>query len=132
MTPPRHPFALRSLAALAALAVAAVGGGVPMCVSLIARATTPCAMHSEHAGSPAHHVAATSVNAAPSDDGSCHGDVQSMGCAAGGACPSGGTGALFYGAQAFGVAAPDRKAVFAVATTHLSFVAPPLPPPPQA
>jgi len=131
MTPSRYPFTLRSLAALAALSVAAAGGGVPMCVSLIARATAPCAMHTEHAGSPAHHVAAT-VHGAPSGDASCHGDAQSPGCATGGACPSGGPAAPVCGAPAVAVAAPDHQTAFASAAAHLSFVAPPLPPPPQA
>lgn len=132
MTPSRYPFALRSLSALAALSVAAVGGGVPMCVSLITRATVPCTMHTEHVGSPVHHVVTATVHAAPSGDASCHGDAQSPGCATGGACPSGGAAAPASGAPAVGVAAPDHKTAFASAAGHLSFVAPPLPPPPQA
>lgn len=132
MTRSRYHFGFRSLAAVAALAVAAAGGGVPMCVSLIARATAPCTMHTEHAGSPAHRFAAATVNAAPSGDASCHGDAESPGCATGGTCPSGGSAAPVPGAQALGVAAPDHTTVLAAAAAHPSFVAPPLPPPPQA
>lgn len=129
MSPSRYPPKVRCLAAVAIMAVAAAGGGLPMCVSLFARATQPCDMHADHAASKAHHVPAT-VNAA-SGDGHCHSDAQSS-CAAGGSCPSGGASAVLYGVQAPGVAAPDHSLVFAAPTPHLSFVAPPLPPPPQA
>lgn len=132
MTQRRYPFTLRSLAALAALSVAAAGGGVPMCVSLIARATAPCTMHTEHAGAPAHHVATASVHAAPSDDGSCHADSQSWGCATGGLCPTGGTASLVLLGYPPISGAPTHGVAFQVAARHPSFDAPPLAPPPQA
>ena len=131
MTPYRYPFAFRRLTAVAALAVAAAGG-VPMCVNLIARAMVPCSMHTEHAGSPAHHFGAVTVTPASSSDAGCHGDAQSPTCATGGTCPSGGSAAPVPGAQALGDAVPDHKTVLAAAAAHPSFVAPPLPPPPQA
>lgn len=131
MTAFRSHFGLRSLVAVAALAVAAAGG-VPMCVNLIAQAMVPCTMHTEHAGSPAHRFGAVTVTPAPSSDAGCHGDAQSSGCATGGTCPSGGSAAPVPGAQVLGDAVPDHKMVFAAAAAHPSFVAPPLPPPPQA
>jgi hypothetical protein len=132
MTPRRFPLPIRGVAAAAALAVMTAGGDVPMCVSVIAQATAPCSMHTEHAGSPEHHFAAATVHAAPSGDARCHEDGQSPGCGTGGNCPSGGSAAPISSVPAVGLAAPARKAPFASAAAHLSFVAPPLPPPPQA
>jgi len=132
----RYPMLVRSLASAAALAVAAQGGGVPMCVSLIAEAATPCAMH-RPAASPAHdaHVAtlsAATLSAAPSGHEACHADAANFGCAVGGTCPTGGAAVPAFAAPALTVASLGRAPALAVGRGHASFVAPPLPPPPQA
>ena len=61
----------RVLAAVAALAVATQGGGVPMCVSLLAETAAPCAMHlpgthgTKDAGAPGPSSALISYLAPP-------------------------------------------------------------------
>ena len=131
MTMPRYPLSIRCLASVAILAVAAAGAGVPMCVSLLARAATPCAMHTDP-GAPGHdHDVGISITAAPVGHDTCHDDAQTVGCAAGGVCPSGVTGAL-SSMQIDGVASPSHAFVFASTDGHESFIAAPLPPPPLA
>lgn len=132
MTSHRPSSALRTVAAAAALAVAAAGGGLPMCASLVAHAAAPCPMHTEHAGSPAHHNAAAAVmHAAPSGDASCHGDSQTPACATGGMCPTAGSAApvLAYAPRS---GARTLAVGFPVGVRHTSFILPPLFPPPQA
>lgn len=132
VTAPRHPLSMRCLAAVATLTVALAGSGVPMCASLIARATTPCAMHTDHPAPAGHdHHEAIRVAAVPPGHDTCHEDAQSMGCATGGVCPGGGTGAL-HGTHVLGTLTPSHLIVFASAGVHESFVAQPLPPPPLA
>src|SRR5881296_3491400 len=88
----RHPLIVRTLAAAVALAAAAQGGGVPMCASLLAEAAAPCAMHMAAVHST-HDVTVATVVAVPAGHGACHVDAASLGCAAGGTCPTGGTAA---------------------------------------
>lgn len=132
MAPRRYSSPLRAVAAAAALAVVTAGGGLPMCMSLLAQAAAPCTMHAKHGETAAHHVHSTTLSAAPSSDMSCHADPQSPGCATGGTCPAGATAAPASSARTLGVAAPDHRTAFAVQSAHPSFVTPPLSPPPQA
>ena len=88
----RYPTLVRTIAAAVALVAAVQGSGVPMCASLLAEAATPCAMHStsvEHAHDPATAI----LVAVPAGHGTCHVDAGALGCAAGGACPTGGIAA---------------------------------------
>jgi hypothetical protein len=127
----RYPMLVRSLASAAALTVAAQGGGVSMCVSLIAEATAPCAIHT-HAASPGHDAHIATLSAAPSGHEACHADAASFGCAVGGTCPTGAAAVPAFAAPALTIASLGRAPVLAVGRGHTSFVAPPLPPPPQA
>src|SRR3989442_11084967 len=102
-----------------------------MCASLLANAATPCAMHStsvEHA----HDPAAAILVAVPAGHGTCHVDAGALGCAAGGARPTGGTAppAWVYNpvrppaAARTGPARPSPRLLF--------YPPPPLAPPPPA
>jgi hypothetical protein len=122
---------VRSLASAAALVVAAQGGGVPMCVSLIAAAAAPCAMHT-HAAAPAHDAQVATLSAAPSGHKACHADGATFGCATGGACPGGGTAAPVWANVPVAVGAASRADVPRPAFALISYLAPPLSPPPQA
>jgi hypothetical protein len=127
----RYPTVERFLAFAAALAVAAQGGGVPMCASLLAETAAPCAMHT-HAAPPAHDTYVAMLSAAPSGHGACHSDDANLGCATGGACPSGGTGAPAWASIPFAPRAASRMGVLGPVSALLSYLAPPLSPPPQA
>ena len=127
----RHPLIVRTLAAAVALAAAAQGGGVPMCASLLAEAATPCAMHStsvEHA----HDPAAAILVAVPAGHGTCHLDAGALGCAAGGACPTGGIAAPAWLNIPIAPPVASRTVAAGPSSALISYLAPPLAPPPQA
>jgi len=83
----RPPPLLRSVAFGAALAVASVGSGAPMCANLFAQALAPCAMHGH--GDHAAGAAGARLTAQPASP-SCHPGDLGAGCATAGTCPSGG------------------------------------------
>ena len=126
----RYPMLVRSLASAAALAVAAQGGGVPMCVSLIAKAVEPCAMHTHGAASKHFHLATLSPT--PPGNGACHADAASLGCAAGGTCPTGGTAAPAWSTVLIEPRAASRTAALGPSSALTSYLPPPLATPPQA
>jgi hypothetical protein len=126
-----HPMLIRVLAVAAALAVAAQGGGMPMCVSLLAEATTPCAMHT-HTAPPAQSAHVAMVSAAPSGHGACHAAAANLGCANGGACPINGTAAPVWAKVSAAPPAASRTEILGPASALKSYLAPPLSPPPQA
>ena len=134
MTPRRHSLTLRTVAAAAALVVAAAGSGVPMCVSLLAQAVAPCEMHSGDIGAAAHdHAAHVVAVAAPaSGQSSCHQDVAGLGCAAGSACPTAGPAAPAPATVPIGVRVASHTGALGPAANLISYLAPPLSPPPQA
>jgi hypothetical protein len=127
----RYPTVVRSLAVAAALAVAAQGGGVPMCVSLLAEATTPCAMHT-HTPPPAQSAHVATLSAAPSGHDACHADAATFGCAANGACSSGGTAAPVWANVPAAPPAVSHTEILGPVSALISYLAPPLAPPPQA
>lgn len=117
----------RTTTILAILATVLSGSGLPMCVSLLARAVEPCAMHQhEQAGHAAHGA---QVAASHADD-SCHPGDGNTGCATGGACPTGGTAApVAHAGLSTPRAALDSTPV--LDQPYPSFLSPPLSPPPQ-
>lgn len=119
----------RTLAVAAILATAFSGSGLPMCISLVAHAAQPCAMR-EHASEHAGH--GPQVVAGHAQDDACHGQDGDLGCATGGSCPTGGTPAPLAAEAVLATSGPVYVVTPAVAGTHLSFLSPPLPPPPQA
>ena len=122
---------VRFLASAAALAVAAQGGGVPMCASLLAEAAAPCAMHSPGVHR-AHHPGGATLVTASAGHGACHVDAASPGCADGGTCPSSGAAALVWSNFPIALRAASRVVAAGPSSPLLSYLAPPLAPPPQA
>ena len=129
----RAPIILRGIALAAALSVATAGSGLPMCISLLAQAAAPCDMHSGQNGAGTHehatHLAA--LVAQPSGQ-ACHQDAAGLGCAAGSMCPSGGPATVVWAKVSVGLRAASRTGVSGPASALLSYLAPPLSPPPQA
>ena len=127
----RYPLLVRTLAAAAVLAVASQGGGVPMCVSLLAEAAAPCAMHLPGTHQMNHAGVAT-LAAAPAGHSACHADAASLGCAAGGTCPTGGTATPAPIDLPIVPRAASRIVASGPSSALISYLAPPLAPPPQA
>lgn len=102
-----------------------------MCVSLLAEAAAPCAMHmpSTH---QMHDVGVATLVAAPAGHGACHVDAASLGCAAGGSCPTGGTAAPSWINVPIVPRAASRMVASGPSSAPISYLAPPLAPPPQA
>jgi hypothetical protein len=116
-----------------ALCVATAGSGLPMCVSLLAQAVTPCDMHSRHNGAPTHtHAAHLAALVAQPSGQACHQDATGLGCAAGTTCPTGSPATAVWVEVSVGVRAASRTGVLGPSTTFVSYLAPPLSPPPQA
>jgi hypothetical protein len=127
----RYPRVVRTLAAAAALAAAAQGGGVPMCVSLLAQAAAPCGMHT-HLAPPAQAAPAATLSAAPSGHDACHSDAAHLGCATTGACPSSGTAAPVWANLPAAAPVASRTEILEPVSALISYLAPPPSPPPQA
>src|SRR5437773_1805573 len=129
--------ALRAIRLAVALSVATAGSGPPMCVSLLAQAAAPCDMHSDHSGAPTHTHAAhlaghlAALVAQPSGQ-ACHQDASGLGCAAGSTCPTGSPATGVWAKLSVGLRAASRTGVLGPSTTFVSYLAPPLSPPPQA
>src|SRR2546428_13285681 len=127
----RYPRPVRGVAGAVVLGPAVQGSGVPMCASLLAETAAPCAMHLPGTHGTKDAGVATLV-AAPAGHGACHVDAASLGCAASGSCPTGGTAApawpniLSATRVASRTVAPGKRSVL------ISYLAPPLAPPPQA
>lgn len=121
----------RVFAAVAALAVATQGSGVPMCVSLLAEAAAPCAMHMPGTHQM-HDAGVATLVAAPAGHGACHVDAASLGCAGGGSCPTGGTAAPSWITVPIVPRAASRMVASGPSSALVSYLAPPLAPPPQA
>lgn len=118
---------MRMVAAITVVATVLSGSGLPMCVSLLARAAEPCATHQhEQAGHAAHGAPVAASHA----DDACHSGDGNMGCATDGACPTGGTAApVAHVGLSTPRAALDTTPV--IDQTYPSFLSPPLSPPPQ-
>src|SRR5436309_9830649 len=127
----RYPTLVRTVAATVALVAAVQGSGVPMCASLLAEATAPCAMHLPGIHGT-HHASGATLVAAPAGQGACHVDAASLGCAAGGTCPTGGTAAPAWLNMPIAPRVASRTGAPGPSATLISFLAPPLAPPPQA
>jgi len=127
----RYSGLVRACAAALALTVTAQGGEVPMCVSLLAKAAAPCAMHTRGAHST-YDGSGASITAAPSGHHACHADAASLSCAAGGSCPTGGTAAPVWTNVPIVSGAASRRVATGPSSAPISYLAPPLAPPPQA
>ncbi len=129
----RAPITLRGIALAVALSVATAGSGLPMCVSLLAQAAASCDMHSGHNGAPTHkHAAHLAALVAQPSGQACHQDATGLGCAAGSTCPTGSPATGVWAKVSVGLRAASRTGVLGPSTSFVSYLAPPLSPPPQA
>src|SRR5437588_3301119 len=129
----RAPKALRAVCLVVSLSVATAGTGLPMCVSLLARAAAPCDMHSGHNGAAMlGHAAHGAALVAQASGQACHQDATGLGCAAGSTCPTGSPAAGVWGKVSVGVGAAFRAGVQGSSTILVSHLTSPLSPPPQA
>ncbi len=104
-----------------------------MCLSLLAQAAAPCDMHSGHNGAATHeHTAQFAALVAQAPGQPCHPDAAGLGCAAGSACPTAGPAAPAWARVPVAPQASSRMGVLGPASALVSYLAPPLSPPPQA
>ena len=115
------PTVLRAVCLVVSLSVATAGGGLPMCVSLLAQAAAPCDMHSGHSGAATHeHAAHLTALVAQESGQACHQDAT-------------GSPAMGVWAKAsVGARAAFHTGALGPSTTFVSYLTPPLSPPPQA
>src|SRR5437588_12431801 len=124
---------LRATCLAVALSVATAGSGLPMCVSLLAQAAAPCDMHSRHNGAPTHeHAVQAPTLVAQSSGQACHQDAAGLGCAAGSTCPTGSPATAVWANVSVGLRAESRTGALRLASALISYLSPPLSPPPQA
>ena len=124
---------VRAICLAVALSVATAGSGLPMCVSLLAQAAAPCDMHSGHNGAATHeHAVHLAALVAQGSGQACHQDAAGLGCAAGSTCPTGSPATGVWANVSVGLRAESRTRVLRPASTLISYLAPPLSPPPQA
>jgi len=129
----RARTALRAIRLAVAVSVATAGSGLPMCISLLAQAAAPCDMHSDHNGAATHeHSAHLAALVAQPSGQACHQDATGLGCATGSTCPSGGPATLAWAKVPIALRAESRTGVLRPASALISYLAPPLSPPPQA
>jgi len=88
-------------------------------------------MHSTTVHQPDDTRVATLV-AVPAGHGACHVDADALGCAVGGACPTGGIAAPAWFNIPIGPRAASRTVAAGPTSALISYLAPPLAPPPQA
>jgi hypothetical protein len=129
----RAPIALRAICLAVALSVTTAGSVLPMCVSLLAQAAAPCDMHSGHNGAAMHkHAGRLAALVAQASGQACHQDAAGLGCAAGGGCPTSGVAVPAWLRVPVAIRAPSRMGVLGSVSALVSYLAPPLSPPPQA
>jgi hypothetical protein len=131
----RRTVPSRAMAAVAALALLAARGGLPVCIMSLIDATHHCAT-STHRGDAMQTMVATRASsdafAAPAAQHDCHAPAAALGCASGSNCSGmhqSSTTTLLVApvlpASQAAVVAPDSR-------TPASFLAPPSPRPPRA
>ena len=126
----RHPLLVRIIVANVAHAAAAQAGGAPMCASLVAELAAPCAMHIHQAARP-HNGDNATQSVVTSGHEACRADAATPGCLTGGACTSG-TAAPVGARVPVAPRAASRTGVLGPVSALISYLAPPLSPPPQA
>ena len=133
MTRRRSSLVVRSVAAAVALTIMALGGGVPMCVSLIAHATAPCDMHTSHHADGMHsHGTPRDTAVAQQPEQTCHQDAGPLGCAAAPSCPTTGLATTALGTVPVPLHGASRATQVGSISSFASHSATPLSPPPQA
>jgi hypothetical protein len=123
----------RGVALAVALSLTTGGTGLPMCLSLLAQAIAPCTMHQTHHEHGTTHTVAHSMQlTTQTADETCHTGGPTHGCAAGGVCPGGGSAAFAAMRDVAGLLPVVAAGPIGAPLSHVSYVAPPPSPPPQA
>ena len=124
--------ALRAIALVTAVSLTATSGGLPMCLGALAQAVAHCAMHLDgHHGD--HAAASPSLRLVSPDTGQpCHADADGLGCSGASVCPAAGPAVAAPADVPVAVRNVSRAAAPASTASFLSYLAPPLAPPPQA
>jgi len=124
---------LRAFSLAIAISVAANGGGLPLCTSLLAHTAGPCEMHVAHGGITSDQPGMQMPVVAPQTTGqSCHQDDGGLGCAAGSACPTVGLATPGWARVTVDLGTASQLEAQATHSGFVSYSAPPLSPPPQA
>lgn len=124
-----HPVVARMIAIVAAVMVASSGGGLPMCLSLVADGAAPCPMHSER-NPGLQQSAQASVQNVGASSHSCHSGAEASACGAAGTCSAGGPAALALIIPPIQTQGPQGTVRSGAPTTYPShFITPPSPPP---
>ena len=125
-------FALRAIALVTAVSLTATSGGLPMCLSALAQAVAHCAMHGKGHHQVGHAVSLSLQLVAPDGSQSCHADADGLGCSGPSVCPAAGPAVPAGADVPMAVRSVSRAAAPASRASPLSYLAPPLAPPPQA
>jgi len=129
----RGHLALRAIALVTAVSLMTTSGGLPMCLSALAQAVAHCSMHGDGHHHDGHAVASLSLQlVAPDGSQSCHPDADGLGCSGASVCPAVGPAVPAGPDLLMAVRSVSRAAAPAFAAFLLSYLAPPLAPPPQA
>jgi len=129
----RGHLALRAIALVTAVSLTTTSGGLPMCLSAVAQAVAHCAMHHDGHRLGGHVVASPSLQlVAANGSQSCHPDADGLGCSGASVCPAVGPAVPAGADLPMAVRSVSRAAAPAFAAFLLSYLAPPLAPPPQA
>ncbi len=126
-------LALRAIALVTAVSLTATSGGLPMCLSALAQAVAHCAMHGDGHHQGGHAVASLSPQlVAPDGPQSCHVEGDGLGCSGASVCPAAGPAVPAGADLPVAVRSVSRAAAPGSTASLLSYLAPPLAPPPQA
>ena len=128
----RGHLALRAIALVTAVSLTATSGGLPMCLSALTQAVAHCAMHGEGHHQDGHAVSLSLQLVAANGSQSCHPDADGLGCSGASVCPAVGPAVPAGPDLLMAVRSVSRAAAPAFAAFLLSYLAPPLAPPPQA
>ena len=129
----RGPLALRAIALVTAVSLTATSGGLPMCLSALAQAVAHCAMHGDGHHQGGRVVASLSLQlVAANGSQSCHPDADGLGCSGASVCPAVGPAVPAGADLPMAVRSVSRAAAPPSTASFLSYLAPPLAPPPQA
>src|SRR5439155_26759084 len=128
----RGHLALRAIALVTAVSLKATSGGLPMCLSALTQAVAHCAMHGEGHHQDGHAVSLSLQLVAANGSQSCHPDADGLGCSGARVCPAVGPAVPAGADLPMAVRSVSRAAAPASAASLLSYLAPPLAPPPQA
>ena len=124
---------LRGMAVAVTLAVTTTGGAAPMCFDLLMQTIAPCGMHAGRHGTSESATAPQLAQVVPhASELACHTDRSGLGCTTGHACPTAGPAASVMAQPPTDLRDVSRLPVVGPSLSFISYLAPPLSPPPQS